>query len=51
MYHVYKAGYSTLPNLKRLEPVDVFEKDESDLEAIRAEKAEALLNQNYFMEH
>lgn len=47
---VYKKGYSTLPNLKKLTPDEVFEKDCSDLEQIMSEKREALVNQVCFME-
>lgn len=51
MHHPYKNGYSTLPNLNKIAPEQVFERDDSDREAIRSEKEEALANQNYFMEH
>jgi len=51
MYHVYKDGYSTLPNLKKLKNNEVFEKDHSESEFIQQEKKEALLNQKYFFEH
>jgi hypothetical protein len=47
---VYKKGYSTLPNLRKLKPHEVFDPDRSNFEAIRKEKDEALANQNYFME-
>jgi len=50
MYDVYKKGYNTLPNLRKLNPEEVFEKDKSDSQTLRIEKEEALLNQNYFME-
>ena len=48
MYHVYKNGYSTLPNLKKLQPIEVFEKNKSDSELVKIEKEEALKNQKYF---
>ena len=50
-YEGYKKGYSTLPNLKKLSPEEVFEKDNSDSEKIMMEKSEALANQNYFCEY
>ena len=37
-YEGYKKGYSTLPNLKKLSPEEVFEKDNSDSEKIMMEK-------------
>jgi hypothetical protein len=48
---VYKKGYSTLPNLRKLKEDEVFERDCSDLGPVIAEKAEALGNQKCFMEH
>lgn len=48
---VYKKGYSTLPNLRKLKEDEVFERDCSDLDLVMDEKAEALGNQKYFMEH
>ena len=51
MYHVYKTGYSTLPNLKKLQPNEVFEKNNTDTELIKKEKKEALENQEYFFEY
>ena len=50
MYHVYKDGYSTLPNLKKINFEDVFEKDHKESIFIQKEKQEALKNQNYFFE-
>lgn len=47
---VYKKGYSTLPNLKKLTEGEVFERECSDLEPIMREKDESLQNQNYFVE-
>lgn len=47
---VYKKGYSTLPNLRKLTESEVFERDCSDLVPIMGEKEEALKNQNCFME-
>lgn len=51
MHHPYKDGYSTLPNLNKIGPEQVFERNNSDSAVIQAEKKEALANQNYFMEH
>jgi hypothetical protein len=51
MYHAYKDGYSTLPNLKKLKNCEVFEKDHSDSYLVQEEKKEALSNQKYFFEH
>lgn len=47
---VYKKGYSTLPNLKKLTEDEVFERDCSDMDSIMREKYESLKNQKYFME-
>lgn len=47
---VYKNGYNTLPNLKKINPEDVFEKDQTDSPQIQEEKQEALKNQNVFLE-
>ena len=43
--------YSTLPNLKKIGPREVFEKDDRESSAMRREKDEALENQNFFVEH
>lgn len=43
--------YSTLPNLKKIGPNEVFEKDSSDSARIMEEKSDALANQTYFLEH
>lgn len=51
MYHVYKEGYSTLPNLKKINEKDVFEKNRNESEKIQDEKKEGLKNQKYFFEH
>ena len=51
MNHPYKNGYSTLPNLKKLQANEVFEKDHTESIAIQKEKKEALENQNYFFEY
>ncbi len=51
MHEVYKHGYSTLPNLRKLRPEEVFERDNSESRSIQQEKAEALQNQKCFMEH
>lgn len=50
MYHVYKQGYSTLPNLKKIGADEVFEKDQSESRALQEEKREALKNQVVFLE-
>lgn len=51
MYEPYKNGYSTLPNLLKIEAGEVFEKDDSDSGSIRLEKEEALKNQACFFEY
>lgn len=51
MYHPYKEGYSTLPNLKRINEEDVFEKAREESHKIQNEKREGLKNQKYFFEH
>lgn len=51
MYEIYKNGYNTLPNLKKLKECEVFEKDKSESEDIQKEKTEALQNQECFFEH
>lgn len=51
MFHVYKNGYSTLPNLKKLQTHEVFEKNKEDSLLIQKEKKEALQNQKYFFEY
>lgn len=51
MYDVYKKGYSTLPNLKKLNENEVFERNNSDSALLRVEKEEALKNQQYFIEY
>jgi len=51
MYHVYKNGYSTLPNLKKIKEEDVFEKNNYDEKLLQLEKKESLENQKYFFEH
>jgi len=38
MYHVYKKGYNTLPNLRKLKNEEVFEKDKKDSDLIQKEK-------------
>jgi len=48
---VYKNGYNTLPNLKKLSPDEVFETDHSNSVNLQIEKKEALNNQKYFVEH
>lgn len=48
---VYKNGYNTLPNLKKLKPEEVFEKNTDDSRIIQIEKLDALKNQNYFLEY
>jgi hypothetical protein len=51
MYEPYKDGYSTQPNLRKIEAADVFERDISESPAIIAEKKEALVKQSCFLEH
>lgn len=51
MYHIYKNGYSTLPNLKRIKENEVFEKETAESSIIQIEKKEALANQKCFFEH
>lgn len=51
IYDVYKNGYNTLPNLKKIRPEEVFEKDNTDADQIWAEKKESLANQKYFVEY
>jgi hypothetical protein len=50
MYDIYKKGYNTLPNLKKLSESEVFEKNKADSALIQIEKKEALLNQKCFFE-
>lgn len=47
---MYKNGYNTLPNLKKLSPSEVFEINHSNSEDLQVEKKEALASQNYFVE-
>jgi hypothetical protein len=51
MYHVYKNGYSTLPNLKKISKDQVFEKNKIESSFLQKEKKEAIKNQNYFLEY
>jgi len=50
MFHPYKEGYSTLPNLKKISKSEVFEADRKESKDIQAEKAEGLKNQKYLFE-
>lgn len=50
MYHVYKNGYSTLPNLKKLQKNEVFEKNRTESAFIQKEKKLALNSQRCFLE-
>jgi hypothetical protein len=50
-YHAYKNGYSTLPNLRKIQKEEVFEKNNFDSELIQTEKFDALKNQRYFFEY
>ena len=50
MYRVYKDGYSTLPNLKKIQKDKVFESNRKESYYLQVEKKEALKNQNYFFE-
>lgn len=50
MYHVYKHGYNTLPNLKKISKKDIFEKNKKESNLIQKEKQVALKNQKFFFE-
>lgn len=50
MYHVYKKGYSTLPDLKKIEKEKIFEKCTKETKKIQIEKKLAIKNQKYFFE-
>jgi hypothetical protein len=50
MYHVYKKGYSTLPDLRKIDPGLVFEKSNKEKKRIQEEKQIAIKNQKYFFE-
>lgn len=50
MYHIYKDGYSTLPNLKKIQTEKVFELNRKESNYLQLEKKEALENQNCFFE-
>jgi len=50
MYHEYKKGYSTLPDLKKIGVENVFEKCDKEAENIQTEKKLAIKNQKYFFE-
>lgn len=49
--HIYKKGYSTLPNLKKINLGEVFEKNKSDSNLIKIEKEDSIRNQVYFKEY
>lgn len=49
MFHVYKKGYTTLPDLKKINLDDVFEKNRSDSPAIQREKVCALKNEDFLI--
>jgi hypothetical protein len=51
MYHIYKNGYNTLPNLKKIDKNQVFETNNDDKIHIQKEKVVALENQEYFYEY
>ena len=51
MYHIYKNGYSTLPNLRKINNEEVFEKNHDESLLIQKEKKDALKNQTFFLEH
>lgn len=51
MYHVYKDGYSTLPNLKKIQKDKIFEFNRKESSYLQVEKKEALENQKYFFEY
>jgi len=50
MFHPYKQGYSTLPNLKKVSKSEVFETNREESQRIQDEKQEGLKNQKYFFE-
>ena len=49
MYHIYKNGYSTLPNLRKINNEEVFEKNHDESLLIQKEKKDALKNQTFFL--
>jgi len=49
--HAYIKGFSTLPDLKKINPEQVFEKDRKDSEFIQKEKRIALSQQEFFFEN
>lgn len=51
MYHIYKNGYSTLPNLKKIKFSEVFEKSSEESSFIQEEKKKYLKTQNILHEH
>jgi hypothetical protein len=51
MYHPYKQGYNTLPNLRKITQEEVFERNREESIYIQKEKEEGLKNQKYFFEH
>lgn len=42
MYHPYRKGYSTLPDLRKISPGEVWERDQGESDAIMREKSLAL---------
>lgn len=50
MYHPYKDGYSTLPNLRRITPAEVFEQSQEESGAIMREKRPVLGARRAFWE-
>lgn len=48
--HIYKNGYSTLPNLNKITEKDVFDKNRLESNLIQEEKKDAIKNQKYFYE-
>jgi len=48
--HAYTKGFSVLPDLKKIQPNQVFESDRTESASIQAEKIVALSNQSFFFE-
>jgi hypothetical protein len=50
MYHPYKDGYSTLPNLRKIGPEEVFEREQGESGRIMGEKRSLLASCDPFLE-
>lgn len=50
MYHPYRDGYSTLPGLRRIEPGEVFERDQGESPGIMLEKGSILGSRECYWE-